>query len=175
MQQNVARWTEPAERRKHRAPSEHSRRAEPRSSAADRFASFFDRHYALALAYAYRRVRDRDLAEEIVERAFFHALRAFQKSNRRDSPSAAWVYRIVTNEIRRHYRSIRAYRVAIQRWADGKQRQDPRQSSTADQELPDFEQISVALERIGEKYAAVIALRYFEQLSTSEIAGILGA
>lgn len=173
-QQSAARM-QPPERSAHLAASGAPECAEPRGRAADRFAAFFDRYYPMALAYAYRRVRDRELAEEIVERAFFHTLRAFQKPNSQATPSSAWVYQVVTNEIRRHFRSLKAYRLAIRRWFDQRRQRIPEGAATASPEMPESEQIRVALERIGEKYSTVIVLRYFEQLPTREIASILCA
>ena len=142
------------------------------TEAVDAFAQLYDQFYPLVLNYAYHRVRDRDLAEDIVGAAFFQMAAAFRRRRPCAAPVSAWVYRVVTNEIRRHFRTANSYRRLLRRWFDG--RPGTRQASPIHAvERPEWEQVSVALGEIGEKYASVLALRYLEQLSAREIAEIL--
>ncbi|MEW6250521.1 MAG: sigma-70 family RNA polymerase sigma factor [Planctomycetota bacterium] len=147
------------------------------------FAALFDAFYPLALNYTYRRVRERGLAEELVESAFVHMLEAFERpSARRAAPpeqpetQRAWVYRVLTNEIHRHFRATRNARLRLRLWRERRRAAAPAAPASpaaAAEQADDFERISAALAEIGEKYAAVLALRYFEQLRTREIAEIL--
>lgn len=132
------------------------------------FVQFYDAHYMLALQHAIRRLRDRDLAEEIVAAAFFQMLRAHQRRRWPEIPAAAWVYRVVTNEIRRHFRWTTAYRRALQNWFARRPQRVARATTT--DEWPEFEQVRQAVATLPERYCSVLALRYFERLSTPEIA-----
>ena len=142
------------------------------TEAVDAFAQLYNQLYPLVLNYAYHRVRDRDLAEDIVGAAFFQMAAAFRRRGPSDAPTSAWVYRVVTNEIRRHFRTANRHRRMLRRWFDG--RPGTRQPSPVHAaERPAWEQVSAALGEIGEKYAGVLALRYFEQLTACEIAEML--
>jgi RNA polymerase sigma-70 factor (ECF subfamily) len=134
------------------------------------FDAFFRQYYPLALNYLYRRVRDRELAEELVESAFVRLVAGAAKVDASDC--TAWVYRVVLNELRRHLRSERARSRLHKRFLAWGRVRLARQAPPPGEAL-DFESVSAALSQLDEKYAAVLSLRYFERLATGEIAQIV--
>jgi RNA polymerase sigma-70 factor (ECF subfamily) len=136
------------------------------------FDEFFRRFYPLALNYVYRRTRDRELAEEVTESAFVRLVATAAKVEVSDC--TAWVYRVVTNELRRYLRSERARRRLNECFHAWKRAHLTRQASPAGEVL-DFESVSVAMSRLDDKYSTVLSLRYFERLPVGEIVRIVKA
>ncbi len=136
------------------------------------FDAFFRRYYPLALNYLYRRVRDRELAEELVESAFVRLVPAAPNVDANNC--TAWVYRVVGNELRRHLRSERARSRLYERFQEWRRARLTRQTPPAGEAL-DFESVSAAMSRLDDKYSAVLSLRYFERLTAGEIAKIVKA
>jgi len=135
------------------------------------FDAFFRRYYPLALNYLYRRLRDRELAEELVEAAFVRLIPAAGKVDVTDC--TAWVYRVVVNELRRHLRSERARRTLYERFREWRRARLTRRAPPG--EALDFESISAAMSCLDDRYSTVLSLRYFERLTAAEIAKIVKA
>lgn len=133
------------------------------------FDSFFRRYYPLALNYLYRRLGDRELAEEVVASAFVRLVPAAIKVDA--DACTAWVYRVVINELRRYLRSERARSRLHERFREWGRERLTRQASPG--EALDFESVSAAMSRLDDKYSTVLSLRYFERLDAGEIAKIV--
>jgi RNA polymerase sigma-70 factor (ECF subfamily) len=84
----------------------------------------------------------------------------------------AWVYRIVTNELRRCFRSKRARNRLHERFRDWGQDRLTRQAPPPGEAL-DFESVRSAMSCLDDKYSTVLSLRYFERLEAAEIAKIV--
>lgn len=136
------------------------------------FAAFYRTHYPRALTYAFRRVGNRESAEEIVERAFVKIVAAFPRFRPTGGSATAWVYRIVTNEINWHFRATMRYKSVLMEFFR-KRRESVLAEQAGHDGAADFEQVRRALSLLPAKYAAVLSLRYFEQLANTEIAEIL--
>ncbi len=136
------------------------------------FDVFFRRYYPLALNYLYRRLRDRELAEELVESAFVRLVPAAAKVDVSDCN--AWVYRVVINELRRYLRSERARSRLYERFRQWRRARLTRQAPPPGEAL-DFESVSAAMSRLDDKYSTVLSLRYFERLTAGEIGKIVKA
>lgn len=136
------------------------------------FAAFYRMYYPRALTYAFRRLGNRENAEEIVERAFVKIMVAFPRYRPTGSPATAWVYRIVTNEINWHFRATVRYKSVLIEFFR-RRRESIRAEPAGHDCAADFEQVRRALSLLPAKYAAVLSLRYFEQVANTEIAEIL--
>lgn len=137
------------------------------------FSALYRKYYPKTLTYAFRRVGNRDCAEEIVAGAFVKLVGALPSYRRSSVPFQAWVYRIVTNEVNRHFRATNRYRRALLELFPRRVRSRGADRPRLDH-VVEFEQIRRALNTLPSKYATVLSLRYFEQLTNMEIAEILG-
>lgn len=135
------------------------------------------------LAVARRMLRNEEAAKDVVQDAFLQAFRAINRF-REDSRLSTWLHRIVVN-------------AALMRMRSASRR--PEQS--IDELLPQFDDHGAHVEPVGalpvdaeealassqvraqvraciaelpEQYRAVISLRDFEELSTAEVATVLG-
>lgn len=77
-----------------------------KAAAGDReaFGALYDRYHAELLSYARRRVPTREDAEDLVEHAFYKALRSIPRKNPRN-PFNVWLFHIAKNLITDFYRT----------------------------------------------------------------------
>ncbi|OLB61391.1 MAG: hypothetical protein AUI11_09930 [Acidobacteria bacterium 13_2_20CM_2_66_4] len=64
-----------------------------------RFADLYERHFERVYAFVVRRVRDRDVAEDVTAEVFHRALASLPKYEWRGAPFGAWLFRIASNAI----------------------------------------------------------------------------
>lgn len=62
-----------------------------------RFSELYERHFERIYAYIVRRVRNRDLAEDLTSDVFHKALAALSQFDWRGAPFGAWLIRIAAN------------------------------------------------------------------------------
>ena len=132
------------------------------SSAADRdFDAFYRRCYPRAVALAHALAGGR-LAEDIAQDAFWAA---YQKWNTLESPEH-WLMRVISNRSRSILRRSYAEARALKRMLS--------QSSTTvlvPEPVADFWTV---VRRLPRRQAQVVALLFLEDLSTKEVASMLG-
>src|SRR5207302_10664534 len=64
-----------------------------------RFADLYERHFERVYAFVVRRVRDRDVAEDVTAEVLHRALASLPKYEWRGAPSGAWLVRSASNAI----------------------------------------------------------------------------
>jgi len=136
------------------------------------FGLLYEAHYARILNYVYRRTLDVSVAEELTSNTFFNALRALPKYRHR-VPFRAWLYRIATNEVRMRWRRLKrrpALEAQLERihFSDAAEPPD-----VVREKLQSYARLHECLARLPEKYQAVIALRYLEELPIAEVAQVM--
>lgn len=146
------------------------------------FGQVFDLWYKPVFGYIIRRTANYDLSKDIAAETF---LKAFMKINSfqwRGISLSAWLYRIATNELNQYYRSSRYKPQSLQQLLESPQmeqllhQQDDDEREMMEREMQgfnDYNLIRVQLLKLDIKYQEVIALRYFEQKTNSEISAIL--
>lgn len=146
------------------------------------FGQVFDIWYKPVFGYVLRRTADYDLSKDIAAETF---LKAFLKINGfqwRGISLSAWLYRIATNELNQYYRSSKYKPQSLQQLLENPQmekllhQQDSDEREAMEKEMQgfnDFNLIRTNLLKLDIKYQEVIALRYFEQKTNSEISAIL--
>jgi RNA polymerase sigma-70 factor (ECF subfamily) len=146
------------------------------------FGILFDEYYSPIKKYVLRRIGDYHVANDITSETFFKAFLAIDHFKWRGVPLKAWLYRIASNEVAMYLR--RRARYVPENLQRLEQFNDVRILRIADEERRAWEQEEVrhaqfraarqAVNQLPAAYAEVLALRFFEQLSPSEIALILG-
>ena len=151
-------------------------------ASREAFGQVFDIWYKPVFGYILRRTADYDLSKDIAAETF---LKAFLKINAfqwRGISLSAWLYRIATNELNQYYRSSKYKPQSLQQLLENPQmekllhQQDGDEREAMEKEMQgfnDFNLIRTNLLKLDIKYQEVIALRYFEQKSNTEISAIL--
>ena len=72
------------------------------------FGELYDRYFAQIYRFAYSRLRDQTLAEDVTSEVFFKALKNVKRYTHAGHPFSSWLYQIALNAVADHYRGKRA-------------------------------------------------------------------
>lgn len=133
------------------------------------FGQLYDLYANRIFQYAYRQTGDEAQAQDVTAVTFTKALHTIHTYQWRGQSVLAWLYRIARNEIISQQRK----RKWLTPWQHSGQ-SDLRQTETAVWHNQRRQQIHHALSQIPAKDREIIHLRYFEELSSEEVAAILG-
>ena len=132
------------------------------------FGRLYDLYVDRLFRYAYRQMQDEALAQEVTAVTFEKALRHIRDYEPRGVSFLAWLYRIARNEAI----SLHRKRKWLAPWHIIGQT-EKRVTETAVQRQQEFHQLHQALTRISAKDREIIQLRYFEELTSDEVAAVL--
>lgn len=132
-----------------------------------RFADLYEINFERVYAYVARRVRDRDLAEDLTSEVFQKALASLPRFQWRGAPFAAWLFRIASNVIADRFKN------------SAKESPDVEHQIMASSEI-NFEEVERRARlfrlvgELPEDQRRVIAMRFADEKSIKEIANELG-
>jgi RNA polymerase sigma-70 factor (ECF subfamily) len=146
------------------------------------FGQVFDWWYKPVFGYIMRRTGDYDLSKDIAAETFLKAFLKIDKFQWRGISLSAWLYRIAGNELNQYYRSSKYRPQSLQQLLENPQMKKllhaeaDNEREIMEGELKahdDYNRIRQNLQKLDVKYQEVIALRYFEQKTNTEISEIL--
>jgi RNA polymerase sigma-70 factor (ECF subfamily) len=137
------------------------------------FAQLYRMHLDAVYRFAFRRCGSKDVAEEATSSTFERALRSFDQFQWREGGMRPWLLRIASNEVAEHYR--RAGRVDGRRGQVALRDLAPMGDDEPGAATPvvDLAALHDALDRLPERYRAVVSLRYLAGLSADDAAAEL--
>ena len=143
--------------------------------AAHRDVAAFEQLYELFIDRIYRfflyRVGDSHLAEDLTSTVFVKAWHSIDRYQERGVPFSAWLYKIARNAAADHFRAEKGDISLDGRGVVLPVGGDPSESV---ERLFTQEQIRKALGRLRKDQREVIILRFFDGLSYSEVAEVMG-
>jgi RNA polymerase sigma-70 factor (ECF subfamily) len=133
------------------------------------FAALYRMHVRTVFGFAYRRCGSKEVAEEATSATFERALRSFDQFEWRAGGMRPWLLRIASNEVAEIYRvhsrgESRRGQMAMRALANDATAVD----SSGGAERVDLAAMHAALDRLPERYRAVISLRYLAGLSAND-------
>lgn len=134
------------------------------SAFAELYNCYVDRIYA----FVYRRVENEMLAQDITSTTFEKALRALPTYRSKGGGFCAWLYTIARNEVIAHQRR-RRFTFLLRPDQPGALKLD--WLVERDEELTT---LRVAFGRLSNDDQELLTLRFFEELSSAEVAEVLG-
>jgi len=164
------------------SPEQQSRLIEQCRTDPTAFGEVFDCWYKPVFGYIMRRTADYDLSKDIAAETFLKAFLKIGSFRWRGISLSAWLYRIATNELNMYYRSSKYQPESLQQLLENPQMEKLlHQDADDERELlenelkahNDYNLVRINLLKLDIKYQEVIALRYFEQKTNSEISQIL--
>jgi RNA polymerase sigma-70 factor (ECF subfamily) len=139
------------------------------------FEELYTRYYSRIYAFVYRRVQSRESAEDITSDVFMKALAGLPKFTWQGVSFSAWLYRIannrITDQFRRGGRSGRTS-VAVEEihtLVDERPLPDDRILATLRRA-----EVEEAIGKLSDQDQLVVTLTFYEELSSAEIADIMG-
>ena len=145
-----------------------------------RFDALYRRYLAQVYSYAYYELRDHHAAEDATERTFLAALDALPRFEERALPSdgeaastfRVWLFQIARNVVANERRARRRHPVApLEAAATLSDGSDHGAAAVRREEAAAAWQ---ALDRLPADRRRALVLRFVEEMSTAEIAGVLG-
>jgi len=149
-----------------------------RASQGDRraFGELYERYVDKIYRYIYFKVGQRAEAEDLASQTFLKAWDAIGDYEWRNHPFGAWLFRIAHNLVVDYHRARRDY-VTLDDASpqlEHKASQDDIRPERMLAELIATERVRQAIGRLTEEQQQVLILRFFEGLSTGEVADIMG-
>jgi RNA polymerase sigma-70 factor, ECF subfamily len=134
------------------------------------FGELYDRYFEDIFRFIYRRTDDEDLTHDLTSQTFLKALQNLGKYESRGVPFSAWLFRIASNEVNKHYRKSKSKQVfSIEEVRIRELFEES--GENANEEL--LGRMVRYLSELPTELVEVLELRFFEDKSFKEIAFIL--
>lgn len=143
------------------SPAEERLLVEAAQKDPSRFAELYEQNFERVYAFVLRRVRDRDLAEDLASDVFHKALAALPQFDWRGIPFSAWLLRIASNVVADQWK--RSGREVLEDPPD--RGADPKLDEVEDQA-----RLFHCVEQLPPDQRRVIYMRFAEEKSIREIA-----
>ncbi len=145
------------------------------------FDEFFEGHFPGLFRFASARVRDPELARDLVQTAICKAI-ANLRTYRGESTLAAWLFTICRYEISGHYRKLCRAPPRVDLAEEGSDAGMTLDSLVSDLDGPDeslsrkevVQRVHAVLDALPPRYGAALEWKYVDGLSVKEIAERLG-
>lgn len=134
------------------------------------FRPLYQRYYEPIFRFLYRRTANEDLSGDLCSQVFLKALQRIDRYQFKGVPFSAWLFRIASNELAQHYRSVKSRRtVSVTEESLG----DVAEEMEVEDSLWQIPDMVSALNQLRPDDLTLIELRFFEQRPFKEIADIL--
>lgn len=134
------------------------------------FGELYEKYFDRIFNFVYRQTDDEDLTADLCSQTFLNALRNIGRYEFRGYPFSAWLYKIATNEVNKHYRKQKKEKVfSIE---------EIRIRELIDQAQVEWDEDLIArlmnyLKELPTEMLEVLELRFYEDKDFREIAFIL--
>jgi RNA polymerase sigma-70 factor (ECF subfamily) len=134
------------------------------------FGELYEKHFDRIFNFIYRQTDDEELTADLCSQTFLIALKNMERYEYRGVPFSAWLYKIASNEVNKHYRKIKHDKVFS--LEEIKVREIFEQLNEGwDEEL--IQRLTSYLKELPTEMLEVLELRFFEDKDFKEIAFIL--
>jgi RNA polymerase sigma-70 factor (ECF subfamily) len=134
------------------------------------FGELYEKYYDRIFRFLYRQTDDEDLTADLCSQTFLSALKNVERYQFRGVPFSAWLYKIASNEVNKHYRKQK--RVKVFSIEEIRVRELMEQANEDwDEEL--IQRMLSYLKELPTEMLQVLELRFFEDKDFKEIAFIL--
>ncbi|OJI06406.1 hypothetical protein BK004_03625 [bacterium CG10_46_32] len=136
------------------------------------FEMLYNHYFPKIYGYIFKRVGNHSVAEDIVSITFMKVLVNIKGYEHRGHTFGAWVYRIATNNLTDYYRKrVHNKDVDI---GEAQEIQDHRAGPEEQVvQLENRQHIEIILKKLSKRYQHVLHLKFFAELSISEISAAL--
>lgn len=134
------------------------------------FGSLYEKYFDRIFNYLYRQTDDEQLAGDLSSQTFINALNHLKRYEFRGVPFSAWLYKIASNEVNKHYRKFKGKKIfSIEevRFKELVEQSDKTWDEEQVNKLIDY------MKNLPEDMLQVLELRFYEERDFKEIAYIL--
>jgi RNA polymerase sigma-70 factor (ECF subfamily) len=134
------------------------------------FGELYEKYFDRIFSFIYRQTDDEDLTADLSSQTFLTALKNVDKYEFRGVPFSAWLYKIASNEVNKHYRKKK--RTQVFSIEETRVRELMEQANEGyDEEM--IQRLMDYLRELPTDMLHVLQLRFFEDKDFKEIAFIL--
>lgn len=134
------------------------------------FGELYEKYFDRIFSFIYRQTDDEDLTADLSSQTFLTALKNVDRYEFRGVPFSAWLYKIASNEVNKHYR--RRKRTQVFSIEETRVRELMEQANEGfDEEI--IQRLMEYLKELPTDMLHVLQLRFFEDKDFKEIAFIL--
>lgn len=134
------------------------------------FRPLYNRYFEPIFRFIFRRTSDEDLTADICSQVFLKAMQRIGEYQYKGVPFSAWLYRIASNEVSQHFRSVQKNRtVSIEEGNLSDMFEELKENQSEQHRA----MLLKALDSLKEPDLQIIEMRFFEQRPFKEIANIL--
>ena len=145
------------------------RRAKQKDQRA--FTELYEAYFDKIYRYVAVKIGDRTEAEDMTQQVFLKALQSISSFNWKGVPFSAWLYRIAHNQVVDYFRKQNKRPDPLYDEALAVSDNNPQQMAERNM---DIEQVLSATRQLTDAQREVISLRFTGELSTAEVAKIMG-
>lgn len=134
------------------------------------FGELYEKYYDRIFNFIFRQTDDEDLTADLCSQAFLIALKNLERYEFRGVPFSAWLYKIASNEVNKHYRKqkgSKVFSIEEARIRELIEQVDEISNEEIIQRLMNY------LKELPTEMLQVLELRFFEDKDFKEIAFIL--
>ena len=136
----------------------------------EKFQELYDKYFSAIFNFVYRKIDDEDITADLTSQTFLKALGSLKKYRFKGVPFSAWLYRIASNEVNKHYRAGKKKLVYS---FDESEFEHLIEQNKGDEVEIDIDYIIRQMQTMSETDIEVLELRFFEEKSFAEVAFIL--
>ena len=145
------------------------RRAQQRDQEA--FGQLYEANFNKIYRYVVLRIGNEMEAEDVTQQVFLNALRSISSFRWKGVPFSAWLFRIAHNQVVDYLRKKTRQATESLDESLAINKSDPR---LVVEQMLDIEQLILATKRLTKAQQEVIALRFVSELSTAQVAKVMG-
>ncbi len=134
------------------------------------FGALYEKYFERIFNYLYRQTDDEELAGDLCSQTFVNALNNLKRYEFRGVPFSAWLYKIASNEVNKHYRKIKGKKIFSLEEVRIKELVEQSDGSW-DEEL--INRLVEFMKDLPVDMLQVLELRFYEEKDFKEIAYIL--
>jgi len=153
-------------------PEAEAQLVESARSSDQAFSDLYDHYFPRIYGYVMKRTGHQHEAEDIVAQVFMKVFTKLHTYKKRDCSFSAWIYRIATNQVIDYYRKQgRRKDVELD---EARKTPDDSQSPLDDVvRSEEGEGVRVTMATLNERYQKILQLKFYSELSNTEIAEVL--
>jgi len=134
------------------------------------FGELYEKYFDRIYNYLYRQTDDEELAGDLCSQTFINALNSLPRFEFRGVPFSAWLYKIASNEVNKHYRKNKGKKIFS---IEEIRLKELVESSDAEWDEEQIQQLMNFMKELPTDMLMVLELRFFEDKDFKEIAFIL--
>lgn len=134
------------------------------------FGELYEKYFDRIFNYVFRQTDDEDLTADLCSQTFLSVLKHLDRYEFRGVPFSAWLYKIASNEVNKHYRKLKSDKVFS---IEELRIRELIEQANEDWDEEMIQRLMNYLKELPTEMLEVLELRFFEDKDFKEIAFIL--